>query len=87
MRNKKIRVAVGLSGRVDSSVAASLLKEKGYNVIGITMLIYDGSINMKESNKHAYYGPGEKEDVEAATGICNRFNIPYPILFIYLICV
>ena len=38
---KNITVAVGMSGGVDSSVAAALLKDEGYNVIGITMKTYD----------------------------------------------
>jgi tRNA-specific 2-thiouridylase len=38
---KDITVAVGMSGGVDSSVAAALLMKEGYNVIGITMKTYD----------------------------------------------
>jgi tRNA-uridine 2-sulfurtransferase len=52
--NKKITVVVGMSGGVDSSVAAALLVKQGYNVIGITMKTYDymevGGIPINESN-------------------------------------
>ena len=74
---KKIKVAVGLSGGVDSSVAAALLCKQGYEVYGITMEIYDGSVPLNESAKHACYGPGEKEDVESAVAICEKLKIPF----------
>jgi tRNA-uridine 2-sulfurtransferase len=41
VEKKNITVAVGMSGGVDSSVAAVLLLNEGYNVIGITMKTYD----------------------------------------------
>lgn len=81
MKTKKaysgIRVAIGLSGGVDSSVAAALLKENGYAVHGITMQIFDGSLELKETQKHACYGPGEMEDLDAARSVCEKLNIPY----------
>jgi tRNA-specific 2-thiouridylase len=66
-----------MSGGVDSSVAAALLKKEGYKVIGITMEIWDGAIEVQESQKHACYGPGEEEDIEEAAAVCRQLDIPY----------
>lgn len=39
---KKQRIVIGMSGGVDSSTAAALLKEQGYEVVGLTMRLWDG---------------------------------------------
>ncbi len=80
MINRDITVAVGLSGGVDSSVAAYLLKKKGYEVTGITMKIWDGSFRLAEGAKNACFGPDEEEDISAAENICREFNIPFHVI-------
>jgi len=79
MKNKK-NIAVGLSGGVDSSVAALLLIEQGHHVVGLTMAIYDGSMIGEEDGKHACFGPGEEEDIEKTSALCKKLGIPYHVI-------
>ncbi len=73
----KSTVIVGLSGGVDSSVAAYLLKEQGYEVIGVTMAIWDGQY--KSTGKHACYGSDEEEEVREAREVAAKLDIPYHV--------
>ena len=78
MEKENMKILVGLSGGVDSSVAALILKQKGYEVIGATMSIWgkDG-MALKSGHKNACYGPDEKEDIEEARKIAKQLDIPY----------
>lgn len=80
MKKKRVKVAVGLSGGVDSSVAAALLKEAGYDVLGLYMKVYDDSVALKVSEKHSCYGPDEKEDIDSAASVCNKIGIPFHVV-------
>lgn len=73
-----MKILVGLSGGVDSSVAALILKQQGHKVVGATMSIWgkDG-MAAKSGHKNACYGPDEKEDIEEARKIAAQIGIPY----------
>ncbi|MEI7490185.1 MAG: tRNA 2-thiouridine(34) synthase MnmA [Bacteroidota bacterium] len=78
--NNDKTVLVGLSGGVDSSVAAYILKQQGYNVVGITMAIWDGKkLPPTSGGKHACYGPDEEEEIREAREIAGILNIPYEV--------
>ncbi|HBA97317.1 MAG TPA: tRNA 2-thiouridine(34) synthase MnmA [Lachnospiraceae bacterium] len=75
MKNKT--VVTGMSGGVDSSVAAYILKEQGYNVIGVTMQIWqDSSVQMREMEG----GCCGLSAVEDARRVAEQLNIPYYVM-------
>ena len=50
---KETKVVVAMSGGVDSSVVAALMKEEGYDVTGITLKLYDDLKQSKEADNAA----------------------------------
>jgi tRNA-specific 2-thiouridylase len=79
MGKSGITVLALMSGGVDSSVAAALLKEQGYNVTGVTMKIWDGKTTAQRSTQHGCYGSGEEEDIEDARKVALNLNIPFHV--------
>ncbi len=67
----KKRVIIGLSGGVDSAVSALLLKEQGYEVIGIFMKNWESGGCTAQSNCSA------QDDYEDVKKICAAIDIPY----------
>lgn len=75
MENKK--VVVGMSGGVDSSVAAYLLKKQGYDVIGVTMEIWQNEDVCHMEKEGGCCGLSAVED---ARRVADMLNIPYYVM-------
>jgi tRNA-uridine 2-sulfurtransferase len=79
MKTKKGRVLVAMSGGVDSSVAAALLHEQGYEVIGVTMQVWDYTANhcaIEEGNGTCC----SSLDVDDARAVCDKLGIPFYVM-------
>lgn len=73
----KEKVVVGMSGGVDSSVAAYLLKEQGYDVIGVTMQIWQDQDVFEQSREGGCCGLSAVED---ARRVASVLGIPYYVM-------
>ena len=73
---KETKVVVAMSGGVDSSVVAALMKEEGYNVTGITLKLYDDSKQSKEGRQCC-----AGQDIMDAKRVSEKININHEILY------
>lgn len=78
MRRKNKRVAVMMSGGVDSSVAAAVLKQRGFEVIGVTMHLWDYETTGR--NPEGKRGCCDISDQHDARVVCDQLKIPHLIL-------
>src|SRR3990172_425823 len=64
------KVLVGMSGGVDSSIAAALLKEKGWDVFGVTL-------KLLEREETGFGCCGSSQDISDAKRVCQQLSIPH----------
>ncbi len=69
-----MRIVCAMSGGVDSSIAAATLVEAGYEVVGLTMSLYDASGSVRKGRGGTCCSPAE---VDLARRVCDKLGIPH----------
>ena len=75
-----MKIAVGLSGGVDSSAAAALLHEQGHDVVGVTMVHAQGLSFPKDVEVSACFGGDEEQELEEAREAARHIGIPFHVV-------
>jgi len=73
--NKDVRIVVAMSGGVDSSLVAALLKDLGYDVIGITLQLYDHGAAVHKKGACC-----AGSDIHDARRVAHKLGIPHYVL-------
>lgn len=73
------KVLAAMSGGVDSSVMAVLMKNAGHEVFGATMSIWSGDMAVS-GNVHGCYGPHEQDDIADARRVAEAIGISFNVL-------
>ena len=74
------RIAVAMSGGVDSSVTAALLKDQGYEVIGFSMQLYDQTRNAPADSTRVFGRCCALDDIYDARQVAARIGIPHYVV-------
>ena len=73
---KDTKVVVAMSGGVDSSTVAAIMKKEGYNVVGVTLKLYDDAKSSKQTRQCC-----AGQDILDAKRVSQKLNIEHKILY------